>query len=97
MTNVGTDETWHVMEEASERLSLALQDGETLEVVPIRRSTGFATVTEGLFCGDKWIDVFEPVRQRRCLSRTWTGIQSAKDAAQGIELFLRERPDQRAQ
>jgi hypothetical protein len=35
-----------------------------VEVVPLRRSTGFVTVSEGLICGDKSTDVFEAVRKR---------------------------------
>lgn len=88
------DSTWVAMEEAAERLSSLLLPDETLEVMALRRSTGLVTVTEGLFVGDNWTDVFEPVRRRRYRSKTCTEIQSVEEAERGIEIFLRERPDQ---
>jgi hypothetical protein len=91
---VERDATWRAMEEAAARLSSSLPEGETLEVVPLRRPTGLVTVTDGLCCGDKWTDVFEPVRKRRYLSKTWTPIQTVEEAAEGIGIFLRDRPDQ---
>jgi hypothetical protein len=88
------DATWLSMEEVAKRLSSDLPADETLEVIALRRSTGFLTITEGLFVGDKWTDVFEPVRKRRYFTKAWTMLQSIDEAANGIEIFLRERPDQ---
>jgi hypothetical protein len=88
------DATWQAMVDAAARLASLLPEAETLEVLPMRQSTGFITVTEGLCCADKWTDVFEPVRKRRYLSKTWTPIQTVEEAAEGIGIFLRERPDQ---
>jgi hypothetical protein len=73
--------TRRAMEEAAARLSSSLPERETLEVLPLRWATGFVTVTEGLCCGDNWTDVFEPVRRRRYLSKTWTPIQTVEEVA----------------
>jgi hypothetical protein len=50
-------------------------------------------VIEGLWVGDNWTDVFEPIRKHRPFSRVWTEVQSVHGAASNIGQFVRERPD----
>ena len=46
----------------------------------LRRSWRQMEVVEGLHFGDRWTDVFEPVRRRRMLGARWYEMQPVADA-----------------
>lgn len=86
------DLTWDAMCEFADRLNRSGRARE-LEVVALRRRQWLVVVTEGLWVGDKWTDVFEPVRRRVALSDRWTDLQSVDAAASKIGDFVDSRPD----
>jgi hypothetical protein len=90
---VERDQTWAAIVTVAERLSSRYCEGDTLQVLAVRRR-GLFKVTEGLVAADDYTDVFEPVRERRVFSSDWTDLQPVKKAAGEIGAFLRERPDQ---
>ena len=77
--------------EVAGRLTQSERAGD-LTVEARRRRHGLV-VTEGLWTGDKWTDVFEPVRRRGIFKRSWHELQSVPEAASKIGRFLDERPD----
>ncbi len=88
------DTAWAEMLAVAQQLSSQYGKDDTLEVRANRQQTGLSGVSEGLAVGDKWDnDVFEPVRHRRIFGRHWREVQTLEQAAEGIEKFLRERPD----
>lgn len=93
MTESRRDLTWDAMYTFAERMNgSGRADG--LEVRPIRRSSiPRFKVEEGLWIGDKWTDVFEPVRVRRMLSTNWRELQTVSEAAAKIGTFVDTRPD----
>lgn len=65
-------------------------------VVVAKRKHSLLFVSEGLWVGDKWTDVFEAVRRRpHLLMRLWQNLQSVQEASANVGKFLRERPDLR--
>ncbi len=90
---MGEDPIWDALERAADRLTH--KAGKVgFAVVSRRRKSLFGwRVVEGLWLGDDWTDVFEPVRWRRLLGDEWLDLQSVREAASNIEGFLRERPD----
>ena len=90
------DATWAGMEHAAQLLTDQYCEGDTLRVTANRRSIGLLKIAEGLAVWDNWTDVFEPVRERRRWCGTWIAVQTLEKAAEQIEAFLRERPDQAA-
>lgn len=84
------DSTWAALVETASRLDARLEDNE-LEVLPLRRRTRHVE-RDGLFVGNDWIDVFEPVRERQ-RGGNWTEVQTVDHAAEEIAAFLRERAD----
>lgn len=83
--------TWAELALAAEQLD---QSGamNPFEVEALRRRTLLSTV-DGLWLGDMWTDVFEPVRRRFHLFGRWRQVQSIDEAEAGLEVFLRLRPD----
>jgi hypothetical protein len=89
------DLAWDAIVTVADRLSRQ-HESESISVKGARRRSLVGwSVTEGLETVDNWTDVFEPVRQRRLLGRTWTECQPVQQAASKIGTFLRERPDLR--
>ena len=88
------DAVWAEMSAAAQLLSDQYCKGDTLKVTANRRATGLLTVSDGLAAQDNWTDVFEPVRKRRIYRNRWNDVQSIKLAAEHIQVFLQERPDQ---
>jgi hypothetical protein len=86
------DLTWDAMCEFADRVNRSGRAQE-LEVIALRRRQWLVIVTEGLWVGDKWTDVLEPVRRRVAFSDRWSDIQSVEDAASKIGTFLDSRPD----
>jgi hypothetical protein len=80
------------MYNVAERLRSQYCEGTTLTVQAVRQRKPLSLV-EGLWVGDNWTDVFEPVRKRRPFSHVWTEVQSVQGAASNIGQFVRERPD----
>jgi hypothetical protein len=91
-TNPRRDPTWDAMCEFADRCDASGRSAE-LEVVAYRRRRWLVTVVEGLWVGDLWTDVFEPVRTRSVFGGQWTERQSVEQAAAKIDEFLRSRPD----
>lgn len=87
------DLTWDAMCQVADRLDQRAHAQDLL--VYARRKRSLLFVTEGLWVGDKWTDVFEPVRRRPHLLRIWRELQPVQDASSKIGGFLRERPDLR--
>jgi hypothetical protein len=85
------DLTWDAVCDAAEHLNLSATE-QALEVVATRKRS-ILFVTEGLWVGDKWTDVFEAVRRRPHVGRGWRELQSVQEASSRIGRFLRERPD----
>ena len=92
MSQPDRDLTWDAMCEFADRVNRSGRAAE-LEVVALRRRQWLFVITEGLWVGDKWTDVFEPIRRRSALSDTWAELQSVEAAAAKIGQFLDERPD----
>lgn len=93
VANVERDLTWDAIVTVAERLN-ARAVAQGLAVASARRrSWRQVEVVEGLHCGDRWTDVFEPVRSRRMLGARWQEIQPVPEAASKIGTFMRERPD----
>ena len=88
------DATWTTMEQAALLLTDKYCKDDTLKVTADRRSTGLLKVAEGLAVWDNWTDVFEPVRERRLWRDNWRALQTVEKAAEQIDAFLRDRPDQ---
>lgn len=82
------------MSATAELLSDQYCKGDSLKVAANRRSTGLLTVAEGLAAQDNWTDVFELMRKRRVYRTHWTEVQTLEQAAERMQVFLRERPDQ---
>lgn len=89
-----SDAAWAKMSATAELLSDQYCKGDTLKVRANRRSTGLLTVAEGLAAQDNWTDVFELIRKRRVYRTHWTDVQTLEQAAEHLQVFLRERPDQ---
>lgn len=93
MTESPRDLTWDAMYTFAERMNGSGR-ADCLEVRPARRSTFTRfKVEEGLWVGDKWTDVFEPVRVRWMLGTSWRELQSVSEAAAKIGTFIDTRPD----
>jgi hypothetical protein len=88
---VARDLTWDAVCDAAKHLNLRARE-QALEVVATRKRS-ILFVTEGLWVGDKWTDVFEAVRRRPHVGRGWRELQSVQEASSRIGRFLRERPD----
>ena len=89
----GRDLIWDALYTVAKRLNRSGRAGE-LEVRALRRRSWRRwEVVEGLWVGDNWPDVFEPVRCRRILGHRWQDLQPVQQAASKIGTFLRERPD----
>jgi len=86
------DETWAALVAAAEGIAAEATLGD-LDVVPVRRRQR-GVEQDGLFTGNDWVDVFEPVRERKGRHGTWTQLRSVDQAKDSIFQFLRERPDQ---
>ncbi len=89
-----SDAAWARMSATAELLSDQYCKGDSLKVAANRRSTGLLTVAEGLAAQDNWTDVFELMRKRRVYRTHWTEVQTLEQAAERMQVFLRERPDQ---
>jgi hypothetical protein len=89
---VERDQTWAAMYTVAERMTDKYGDESGLTVHAVRRRTLWSVV-EGLWVGDNWTDVFEPVRARRRFGHVWTEVQPVAAAAASIGDFIRERPD----
>lgn len=86
---------WDAMCEVAARLDQRAQD-QNLTVVAKRRWS-LLFITEGLWVGDNWTDVFEPVRRRpHFVFGLWRELQTVHEASSAIGTFLRERPDLRS-
>jgi hypothetical protein len=92
MAPAGRDLTWDAMCGFADRSNRSGRAGE-LEVVALRRRHWLIVVAEGLWVGDKWTDVFEPVRRRVAFRDRWTDLQSVAVAASKIGDFVDSRPD----
>jgi hypothetical protein len=86
------DLTWDAMCEFADRINASGRAAE-LTVQADRQRRWLITVVEGLWVGDLWTDVFEPVRARTILSDHWSEQQSFEEAAAKIGDFLLRRPD----
>jgi len=87
------DLVWDAMYEFAMRTEeRAMKAGLTVMAIR-KRHLGSWSVVEGLWIGDNWSEVFEPVRRRRFFSKDWIEIQPVQTAASAIGYFLRHRPD----
>ena len=77
------DQEWAAMYTVAERMTAKYER----QVKAVTRRRGFR-VTQGLAL--KGAVEFEPVRQRRMLSRRWHGVQPVGDAASRLGAILRE-------
>lgn len=71
----------------------ATDRGADLEVQAYRKRQWLITVVEGIWVGNKWTDVFEPVRRRSIFRDQWIELQPVEVAAAKIGNFLKRRPD----
>lgn len=92
MAERGRDLTWDAMCEFAERINASGRCAE-LEVRTARKHQWVVTVVEGIWVGDRWTDVFEPVRRRTIFSDRWTELQPVELAAAKVGDFLNRRPD----
>ncbi len=93
MARTGRDLTWDTMCDFAERLNRSGR-ADSLKVRPIRRLRWFGALREqGLWIGDRWTDVYEPVRHRWLWSSKWREMQPVTEATNNIGRFVSERPD----
>jgi len=67
--------------------------GADLKVQACRKREWLITVVDGLWVGNEWTDVFEPVRRRSIFGDQWIELQPVGVAAAKIGDFLKRRPD----
>jgi len=86
------DLTWDAVCEFADRINASGRAHE-LNVKAQRRRHWVVITVEGLWVGNRWTDVFEPVRSRRTGAGRWKDLQSVSEAAAKIGAFLDRRPD----
>jgi hypothetical protein len=86
------DLTWVAIFTVAERMTERYDTALTIRAARRRSLLGW-NVTDGLEVVDNWTRVFEPVRTRSLLGRTWNEVQPVQEAASKVGTFIRDRPD----